>query len=129
MTIEDPMAVGAALEASRAQAMVGDDAAARLARLLSDDLYYGHSGGYWDDRSSYLEKVAEGAIRYDVVEPRVRSATWLGQDALLVHGDVLIEAVINGTHRSMTSIYMVVWRREGDGWKLVGHQTALRPAA
>lgn len=128
MTMEDAAAVGARLEASRAKAMVGDDAAVRLALLLSDDLVFGHSGGLWDDRAGYLDSIARGALRYHAVDPRVRSATWLGPDAILLHGDVLIEADLDGRHRSMASIYMAAWRREAGGWKLVGHQTALRPA-
>ncbi len=125
MTTDGMLRLAVDLEARRTRAMTDGDVAA-LKTLLSEDLYYGHSGGYWDDKAGYLEKLANGTYAYCNARAVVRKVVPLGGDSFLIHGDLALEVRLGGLETVMRSIYLAVWRREEGVWRFVAHQTALR---
>ncbi|QJD98203.1 nuclear transport factor 2 family protein [Mucilaginibacter robiniae] len=124
MISESLLNLAVELEKSRSQIMVSGDAE-KLAGLFSDDLYYGHSGGYWDDKESFVQKFSDGLYNYHRVEIQVESATLAGNSSLVVHGKVTLQVTLHGTKKTMTSIYLAVWRKEVDVWRFLAHQTAM----
>lgn len=114
------------LEQQRATAMVSGDIN-DFAVLLSPDLSYVHSSGLYDSRESLLQKLRDGTILYRRVEAAVGAAIALGADVLMARGTLELDARVGDTERQMRSIYLVVWARENDIWRLVGHQTTSRP--
>src|SRR5712692_1504732 len=55
------------LEAQRFQAMIQLDMAS-LNRILAEDLVYTHSGGFVDTKTSYLDSLKSGALKYESVD-------------------------------------------------------------
>ena len=115
------------LETQRWQLLLGGDIPA-LSDLLSDDLQFVHSSGLKDSKKQYLDAIETGAVVYHSANSRIESVTALGKHAFIAHGVVKMEATVRGTERRLHSIFMVIWRREQDAWRLVAHQTTSLPA-
>ncbi len=114
------------LEDNRTRVMVAGDADA-LADILSDELYYGHSGGYWDTKDGFMQKFRAGVYAYRSLMTNVERAVWLGNDAISLHGTVRLAVRLYGVEKQMHSIYLAVWRLENGSWRFLAHQTALQP--
>lgn len=114
------------MEKTRASVLVGADRKS-LSDLFADDLIYGHSSGLVDNKVEYIDKIMSGEIRYQSVEPLIETVAALGEHGAVVTGRLNIEAVISGQQRSLRSRYVAVWRREGDKWRFLAHQSAPRP--
>lgn len=112
------------LESERAEAMVKADIE-ELSVLFSKDLYYGHSGGYFDGYDSMLEKIKQGRFAYDAITSGIDQAIAAGPDSLVIHGKVNIKVTLEGKYFDMRSIYLAVWRQEKGEWRFLAHQTAL----
>ncbi|MBS2531742.1 nuclear transport factor 2 family protein [Catenulispora sp. NF23] len=115
------------LEGQRAALLVSKDMAG-LAGQLSEQLYYAHSTGLVDDKSSFLDKVQRGVFDFRSVRPRVRSAVRLGEDAVQAAGLLDLQVRVEGIDRRVRAVYLAVWRREGSAWRLTGFQAAGAPA-
>jgi hypothetical protein len=115
------------LEDTRWQLLLNADATA-LTDLLSDDLQFVHSSGLKDDKTNYLDAVRAGAVIYRSANSRIETVVPLGNESFVASGSLKMEATVRGTERSLHSLFMVVWRREQETWRLVAHQTTLLPA-
>jgi ketosteroid isomerase-like protein len=106
-----------AIDDARYRAMLAGDADA-LAHLLSEDLVYTHSNGTCDNKDDYLAAVRTRIFDYRRCE---REST-IFQDAgnvALMHGTVLLEAVVAGRPLILHSQYLAVWIQAGtSGWRL-----------
>lgn len=125
-TLVNVMELATSLEQRRAAAMVSGDID-DFAVMLSHNLSYVHSSGLYDSRESLLQKLRDGTILYRRAEATVESATALGANAFMARGTLELDARVGAAERQMRSIYLVVWLRESDAWRLVGHQTTSRP--
>jgi hypothetical protein len=115
------------LEDTRWQLLLNADVNA-LTDLVSDDLQFVHSSGLKDDKTNYLDAIRAGAVIYRSANSRIETVVPLGDRSFIASGVVKMEATVRGTERSLHSIFMVVWRREQETWRLVAHQTTLLPA-
>jgi len=113
------------LEEERGILMVNADIP-RLQETLSNDLYYGHSGGYFDTKESFLKKIAEGTYDYQNIKTVVNQILPIGDDGFSVCGEVQITVTINGNYLDMYSIYLATYRKENGLWKFLAHQTAIK---
>jgi hypothetical protein len=116
------------LEDTRWQLLLNADATA-LTDLLSDDLQFVHSSGLKDDKTNYLDAVRAGAVIYRSANSRIETVVPLGNESFIASGSLKMEATVRGTERSLHSLFMVVWHREQETWRLVAHQTTLLPAS
>lgn len=116
------------LEHTRWQLLLNADANA-LTDLLSDDLQFVHSSGLKDDKTNYLDAVRAGAVIYRSANSRIETVVPLGDESFIASGVVKMEATVRGAERSLHSLFMVIWRREQETWRLVAHQTTLLPAS
>lgn len=128
MTYDQTLQFAADLESKRAALMTGGDVDG-FAAILSDDLYYAHSSGSSDNKSTFMEKFQNGVFVYHKVETRLEAVVWLGQDVFQANGVLILEARVGGVERRMQAIYLVVWRRKGGVWQLVAHQTTILPGS
>ncbi|WP_162631893.1 nuclear transport factor 2 family protein [Burkholderia sp. JP2-270] len=120
-------ALATALEQQRWAAMLKNDATA-LSALISDAAVYAHSSGFIDDKVSYLDKFRNGIFHYHNAQSEFDKVIPLGSDAFAACGKVKIEATTGGIRKDLDCFFTVVWRKENDAWKLVVHQTLLRPS-
>ena len=113
------------LEEERGMFMVNADIS-RLQETLSANLYYGHSGGYFDTKDSFLEKLADGTYDYHKLITVVNEVVPIGEAGISVQGEVQIVVTINGKYLDMYSIYLATYKNENGVWKFLAHQTALK---
>ncbi|MGF6600753.1 hypothetical protein P3T23_005492 [Paraburkholderia sp. GAS448] len=110
------------LEDTRWQLLLNADVIA-LTDLVSDDLQFVHSSGLKDDKTTYLDAIRAGAVIYRSANSRIETVVPLGDRSFIASGLVKMEATVRGTERSLHSLFMVIWRREQETWRLVAHQT------
>jgi hypothetical protein len=91
------------LESKRAALMTGGDVDG-LASILSDDLYYAHSSGLRDNKSSFIEKFLNGVFVYQKVETHMEAVVWLGEEVFQANGVLSMEARV--VERRMQAIYL-----------------------
>ena len=115
------------LEDKRWQLLLRGDAEA-IADLVSDDLQFVHSSGLKDDKKQYLDAIRTGAVIYRSADSRIATVVPLGDQSFIAGGAVEMTATVRGTDRSLHSLFMVVWRREQEAWRLVAHQTTSVPS-
>ncbi|WP_158826789.1 nuclear transport factor 2 family protein [Mucilaginibacter lacusdianchii] len=125
---KDVLALAVELENKRTRAMLNGDAG-ELTKILSNDLYYGHSGGYRDNKADYISKIKLGTYAYHKVETVVEKAVYAGNDAIMIHGRLTLEVNLHGVEKTMHSIYLAIWCLEDGVWRFLGHQTALKQNA
>ncbi|WP_376092933.1 nuclear transport factor 2 family protein [Roseomonas sp. CCTCC AB2023176] len=115
------------LEARRYDAMAAGDFAA-LRELLSDRLTYAHSDATRDTKATYLATLADGSLRYLKTWHETERVIALGDSAAAI-GRMGADIVRNGSARTIGSITLALWAKEGDAWRLVAYQpTALPPS-
>lgn len=115
-----------AAEEARRLAMLAADVGV-LGALLSNTLAYTHSTGVTDSKASYLQLLAGGALRYEVLEfvaPQVRLVGTAG----LVSAVMRATALKGEVRRDIASSYLAVWEHTASGWVLQAVQATALPA-
>jgi uncharacterized protein (TIGR02246 family) len=109
------------------KALVKGDVEA-LRELYADDLVYVHSGGNQETKAEYIRRIETGGLKYQsvlLVDPKVR----VYGDAAVVNGAFDVKVMSDGTPVDSRVVYMHVYAREGEKWRMVAHQTTRLPAA
>lgn len=119
------MELATGLENSRVKAMVDADVNT-LDKLLCEELYYGHTGGYIDTKASFLEKISTGVYSYKAIKTQVDEATVIGESALVLNGQLTIEVNAAGENKVFHAIYLGVWKMEGVTWRFLSLQAAFK---
>ena len=104
-----------------AAAKAGD--AAKLDRLLSNDLIYTHATGIIDDKAAYIEKLKSKRQKYDgIIHSNVRVKVFGGDTAVLT-----ARMRMHGTNQSGAFddqlLLIHVWVKVNSSWQLAAHQT------
>jgi ketosteroid isomerase-like protein len=115
-----------ALEDKRYAAMLAGDAKT-LEGLFHDELIYTHSSGVSDTKTSYLDALRSGKVRYRKVNRSGERVRFCG-DAALVTGRAVLEAEINGQAQTLNVSFLNVWTRTAAGWKFAGWQSTRLPS-
>ncbi len=97
--------------------------AAKLERLLSNDLIYTHATGIIDDKATYIEKLKSKKQKYDgIVHSNVRVKVFGGDTAILT-----ARMRMHGTNQAGAFddqlLLIHVWVKSNGAWQLVAHQT------
>jgi len=114
---------GTAVEAAvdnLTKALLAADGAA-LDALTLDGLSYGHSSGVVQDKVAFIEALTSGASRFPSITLSDRSASVIGDDAIVRH--VFTGETVAGGKTSPVHIGVLqVWRRDGGRWRLMARQ-------
>jgi ketosteroid isomerase-like protein len=115
------------LEAERrwAQALVKRDAAT-LKELYADDLVYVHSGGDRETKAEFIRRIETGGLQYEsleLVDPKVR----MYGSVAIVNGMFDVRVMSDGSPINTRVVYIHVYARQGDAWRMVAHQTTRAP--
>jgi hypothetical protein len=96
-----------------------------LAELLADGMVYVHAAGIVDDRRSYLDRIANGRLRYSSIELSDRRVSVVGATAVIVGEASIVWVAANNEHESEVR-YTSVWSVIGPCWAFAAwHATAL----
>lgn len=109
-------------ESERQRAMLASDIPA-LTGLLDEELHYGHSTGGFDDKTSYLEKIASGANVYESLAIDVERVVELADGAAMALGTVAGTVRLPVKTVEVNNRFLTVWRLKDGDWRMVGHQT------
>ena len=97
-------------EEQRRQAMLGGDIAA-LEALLSEGLVYVHSTGGRDTKTTYLDKLASGNLKYLSLSFEDLQVHGAGP-VHVVTGRMSAEVSIGGQSKAVRSLFLTVWMPE-----------------
>ncbi len=109
------------LESRRYRAMIEVDKAA-LEQLLADGMVYTHSNATTDGKASYIAGVTSGKWKYRKIDRPVEDIQVHG-DTAIVTGQVLIDIVVEGQAKNMSSRYTDVWVKGAKGWQMTAWQS------
>ena len=113
-----------ALEDGRYAAMIAGDLAA-LEGMSAEDLAYTHSSGVTDNRTSYLETMRAGKIKYRQIE-RLEATVAMAGDAAWLTGRIKLDVLFDTGPTILDSRYLSVWIRVARDWRhLAWHSTSL----
>ena len=110
-----------ALEDERFGAMVARDFA-RLQLLVHENLRYTHSSGVVDGKSSWLDSMKSGRVKYKKAECTERKVQIYG-DTALITGRAVIEAEIAGQPKTLRLLFLNAWTQSPRGWQFVAWQS------
>lgn len=109
------------LDNARQAATVAKDFDA-VEAIIGSSLRYIHGSGTDEDRGLYLERLRGGFYDYKSMTPIRREFRRFG-DSVLVHGDMQIHVIVDGTEKNFKGRYLQVWANEGADWKFVAWET------
>ena len=126
----DEAAVQQVLQAERElyRAMIAKDYAT-LERILSPHLVYVHSTAVAESREEYLAGVAKGLYEYESIATRDAQVRIHGPVAL---SDGICDMRVGAAGKPKNLIHLLtvlVWVREGDGWRLEHRHATRMPDA
>ena len=113
----------------RREASVAGDIAA-LTEILAPDFTYIHNTGFRDDRTSYLATLSDGTVRITALD-RLSAVPRRVGDIVLIDGEARMHYRMPPTapEASFVSLYLAVWVREGERWRLSAYASTLKQPA
>lgn len=130
MRTSHELALAIDLEERRRVAMLASDVH-RLQALLDDSLIYLHSTGQRDSRTSFLAKLMQGQLQYELLSFQLLSAVSTDK-FLLAQGRMEAIIRVDGVERQVKSCYEAVWMNLSAAWVCIaihGYLPAVEPAA
>jgi ketosteroid isomerase-like protein len=116
---KDEKAVAAAVELMR-KAMI-DGNRADLAKLTDDDLVYSHSSGVEQDKKTFIEAIATRKSNFVAIDLTEQTIKVTGDMAIVRH-KLSAKIIKGGNPTSEVLGVMLVFRKQGDAWKLLARQ-------
>ena len=109
------------------KAMIDADSST-LAGLVSDELSYGHSPGYVEDKKLFIENTLNGKADFVTINLSNQTITISGNNAIVRHK---LDAITNneGKPGEAHILVLLVWQKKGGQWKLLARQAVKQPVA
>ena len=115
----DEKEVAAAVENLR-KAMIDADKSA-LQSLTAEELSYGHSSGTMEDKTTFVEVIANGKSDYKSLELSGQTIKFASNTAIVRHKFVA-EVVNSGTPSTPNLGVLQIWQKQEGKWKLLARQ-------
>lgn len=102
------------------QAMIDGDGA-KLEKIASDKLSYGHSGGLVESKSEFVKKITSGASDFVSIELSEQTIAVSGDTAIVRH---ILSANTNdgGIPGTVKLKILLVWQKNKGQWQLLARQ-------
>lgn len=117
-------AVLAAVENMRLALISGERAA--LENLAAADLSYGHSSGKIQDKTAFVEAIANGSSDFVSIELKNQTVKVVGKTAMVRH-ELHAKTNDGGKPGEVHLGIFLVWQKQGSEWKLLGRQAFKLP--
>lgn len=125
MVMENLLKFAMQLEEKRVNATLSGDAD-QLASLLSDEVSYGHSLGYREDKNTYMQKFRDGVYTYQHITFTTENAVMAGGGAFITHSSFIMNMELGGMERIIKGLSITVWRNEDGTWRIIAGQTVVK---
>ena len=116
----------AELEANRTAAMIAGDVEL-MGELFADGLVYTHSTGNIDTKSSLIEAIVSGRLRYRAVR-RHHDRYAIFDAAAVIESRMDLDITAAGVERTVRAQATIVWARHQDRWQFVAWHAVPIPA-
>ena len=116
---KDETAVSNAVEQLR-KAMI-DGNRAELEAIASDKLSYGHSSGYVEGKTEFVDKIATGKSDFVTIELKDQTISVSGKAAVVRH-KLNATTNDNGKPGEVHLAILLVFQKENKQWKLLARQ-------
>ena len=94
-----------------------------LKQLLHKEVTYGHSNGWVETKEDVINDLVTGKLAYHKIENGNENwktgANWASR-----RSETKVEVTLNGTNMSLSLHVLQVWLKTGQGWQLIGRQSA-----
>lgn len=98
-----------------------------LAKLLSDDLYYGNADGRVQTKTQFLAATAGNKAHYTSVIPVEIGFQPIASGVVAMNGITRLTASANQQVVEFRIRFLAVWRKESGQWKLLSYQSSQIP--
>jgi len=115
-----------ASEDARYAAQTGDDFGA-LQKLLGDDLVYIHSSAVVDSKTSYIESMKSGAVKYRVMRRSDVTVRTYGCIAI-ISGLGNFDVTVKGQDVAVEIRFHSIWARRDHGLQFISWEATRTPA-
>ena len=96
-----------------------------LKAIYSDEMYYAHSSGKLDSKTSQLEGIATGVYKYTKFDYKERTFIPIAPTVVLMKGAALLALTrLSGEKILLDINYLGVWRLEDGKWKFMAWQAS-----
>jgi len=113
------------IEKERFAALVSKDYA-YLDKVLADDLYYCHSNGLIDTKSSFVQSIKDGKLTYQEMVPEELKVRIYGKTAVIT-GQCAAKVLSNGQQLNTRFRFTDVYVKNKAGWQMVSWQSLRIP--
>lgn len=103
-----------------------------LEKLMADDVTYVHASGKVDTKTSYLDAIRSGQLRYLSWQPTSMQVRVLGKDAAVVNGEYAVRAVDTRVQQQpfdLRILILTVYARRDGQWQQIAWQSTRDVAA
>lgn len=105
------------------KAMIDGDAV-MLDKLSSDNLLYRHSGGHFDDKKEFVQKLSSGKSDFVTINLLDQKVSVINKKIVVVYHTLEAKTNDNGKPAEVNLYVMLVWEKQQGNWKLVARQAA-----
>jgi hypothetical protein len=109
-------------EQARYVAQTSNDFAA-METLFGKDLTYNHSSAATDDKTSYIESMKSGRVKYRKMTPNADAKTRTYGCLAIITGTAVYEVTAGGQDRSVPLRYTAIWAKRSSGPEFVSWQS------
>jgi ketosteroid isomerase-like protein len=93
-----------------------------LKRLLHEDLTYGHSTGWIENRQEVIRNLYNGKLTYTKIEQQ-EPKIWVEGKTALVRKDAIAAIMLDGKPQDLKLHVLQVWVKTKKGWQLMSRQS------
>ena len=121
---KEEKSVAQAVEKLKKAMLDGDKKA--LESLASDQLSYGHSAGYVEDKKEFIDKLVTGKSDFVTMNLTDQTIRISDNNAIVRHK---LDAITkdNGKDGEAHLLVLTVWQKKGGQWKLLARQAVKQP--
>lgn len=113
------------IEKDRFAALVSKDYA-YLDKVLAEDLYYCHSNGLIDTKTSFVQSIKDGKLTYQEMVPEDLKVRVYGKTAVIT-GMCAAKVLSNGQQLNTRFRFTDVYVKNKAGWQMVSWQSLRMP--
>jgi Domain of unknown function (DUF4440) len=92
-----------------------------LDKLTAEELSYGHSTGLVEDKSEFMKNILSGPTKFLQIDNANQNIN-LADSIAIVRNICSIKGSNNGAPLDLKIGILMIWRKQGDNWKLLARQ-------
>ena len=96
---------------------------AAMEKLFGNDLTYNHSSAATDNKTTYIDSMRSGRVKYREMKPNTDTKTRTYGCVAVITGTAVYEVTVDSQNRTVPLRYTVVWVKRPGGLEFVSWQS------